>query len=90
MLPTIIEPFHSRMQQQGQNLQLNLPQNLLSLVSDRASCERLLVELLNNACEYTRSSGEIILSLSDRIATATIFTISNSLVLSGMQMKQYE
>jgi signal transduction histidine kinase len=78
MLPNLIESFRSRMQQQGQILQLNLPQNLPPLISDRASCVRILVELLNNACKYTNYGGEIVLSVSDKdVEALTIFTISN-------------
>ena len=85
-LPNMIEPFRSRIQQQGQILQLNLPQNLPPLISDRASCERILAELLNNACKYTSYGGEIVLSISDSVEPATIFTISNSAEILADQL----
>lgn len=62
-LPTIVEPFRVRTQQRNQNLQINLAPNFPTIVSDRASLERILAELLNNACKYTATGGEIVLSV---------------------------
>ncbi|MDB9375945.1 hybrid sensor histidine kinase/response regulator [Nodularia sphaerocarpa] len=81
-IPWIIEPFKVRIQQHQQTLQLNLPSNIPSLFSDGTSLERILSELLNNACKYTPSGGEIILSVdhnSSEIPSQTIITIRNSL-----------
>ncbi|OYE06209.1 hybrid sensor histidine kinase/response regulator [Nostoc sp. 'Peltigera membranacea cyanobiont' 232] len=80
-LTWMIEPFQIRVQQQQQNLQLNLPSNLPPLLSDGISLERILGELLNNACKYTPAGGEIILSVSyNSLETPakTIITTSNS------------
>ena len=59
-LPTIVEPFQVRTGQHGQTLQINLPPDLPPLVSNHASLERILAELLNNACKYTNAGGEIV------------------------------
>jgi PAS domain S-box-containing protein len=77
LLPTIIEPFRIRTRQRQQTLQINLPPDLPLLVSDRASLERILAELLNNACKYTPPGGEIVLRCQKSTEAATIFTISN-------------
>ncbi|MEH2234982.1 hybrid sensor histidine kinase/response regulator [Nostoc sp.] len=80
-LPWVIEPFQIRVQEHQQTLQLNLPANLPSLFSDGISLERILVELLNNACKYTPAGGEIVLSVSHNSSEAlakTIITTSNS------------
>ncbi|BBD59718.1 two-component hybrid sensor and regulator [Nostoc sp. HK-01] len=80
-LPWLIEPFQIRTQEHQQTLQLNLPENLPSLFSDRTCLERILVELLNNACKYTPSGGVIILSVSHEISEFSVkmlITISNS------------
>ncbi|MEH1937615.1 MAG: response regulator [Nostoc sp.] len=77
----VIEPFQIRVQEHQQTLQLNLPSNLPSLFSDGISLERILVELLNNACKYTPVRGEIILSVSynsSETPAKTIITTSNS------------
>ncbi|MGF1937922.1 MAG: response regulator [Nostoc sp. ChiQUE02] len=80
-LPWVIEPFQIRVQEHQQTLQLNLPPNLPPLFSDGISLERILIELLNNACKYTPAGGDIVLSVSHNSSEApakTIITISNS------------
>jgi PAS domain S-box-containing protein len=62
-LPSIIESFRTRIQQREQTIQLNLPPDVLPLVIDQASLERILAELINNACKYTCNAGEIVLSV---------------------------
>ncbi|MBE9007022.1 response regulator [Fortiea sp. LEGE XX443] len=88
-LPWVIEPFQTRTQEHQQTLQLNLPLNLPSLFSDRTSLERILVELLNNACKYTPAGGEIILSVSREVAEIpikTIITVSNSAEIPAAEL----
>jgi signal transduction histidine kinase/pSer/pThr/pTyr-binding forkhead associated (FHA) protein len=62
-LPTVLEAFQTRSQQRHQNLQIHCPSNLPSLQSNRHSIERVLAELLNNACKYTAADGEISLTV---------------------------
>ncbi|MCP2727470.1 sensor histidine kinase [Limnofasciculus baicalensis] len=61
-LPSIIEPFLPRINAQKQNLKIDLYADLPILILDGASLERIVVELLNNACKYTPSGGEITLT----------------------------
>ena len=78
-LPSIIAPFQVRIGQHQQLLQIHLPPDLPELVTDRTSLERILVELLNNACKYTPAGGEIILSVDYKSAQLTTqFCISNT------------
>lgn len=60
-LSKIIESFRTRSEQRQLCLQTNVHSPLLPLVSDRASLERIIAELLNNACKYTSAGGEIFL-----------------------------
>ncbi|MBU7586633.1 MAG: response regulator [Nostoc sp. TH1S01] len=88
-LPWLIEPFQIRTQEQQQTLQLNLPNNLPSLFSDRTSLERILVELLNNACKYTPGGGEIILSVSyetTETPAKMIVSITNSAEIPATEL----
>ena len=100
-LPSMVEPFRSRIDQRQLTLQINLPAEPTTLVSNRASLERILAELLNNACKYTPPSGVIILSVrQDKIddqgqwavesskstPPPTIFTISNSVEISAAEL----
>lgn len=52
-LSQIIKPFEERTHARHQQLQLKLDPNVPPLVSDVASLERVVTELLNNACKYT-------------------------------------
>jgi signal transduction histidine kinase len=58
-IPVLVEPFYQRAEAQQQTLQVHIPAQLPSVVSDQPSLERIMVELVNNACKYTPPTGEI-------------------------------
>lgn len=62
-LPTIVEPFLVRMQERQQTVQINLAPDFPPIISDRASLERMLTELINNACKYTPAGGKIVIGI---------------------------
>ncbi|MEB3337102.1 MAG: GAF domain-containing protein [Leptolyngbyaceae bacterium] len=67
-IPHVAEPFMERIRHQHQDLKIVTPEDLPPLSSDLPYLERILTELLHNACKYT-PQGESI----------TIFTqIANS------------
>ncbi|HEY9885506.1 MAG TPA: CHASE2 domain-containing protein [Thermosynechococcaceae cyanobacterium] len=72
-LPPIIQSFSQRAETQQQSLQMDLPPQLPALVSDQPSLERIVVELVNNACKYTPPDGEIKVSVN---LTAQYFELS--------------
>ncbi|HIK40652.1 GAF domain-containing protein [Thermoleptolyngbya sp. M55_K2018_002] len=61
-LPSIVEPFEARIQEQHQQLKVNLPQNLPSITTDLNGFKRILMELLHNACKYTPPHEQITLT----------------------------
>jgi len=63
-LPQVVKPFQDRAQNRQQILQIHLSPELPSLLSDASSLERILAELLNNACKYT-PPGETISVTAD-------------------------
>lgn len=74
-LPGIVEPFISRAQERGQILQTEMVDGLSPLITDRAGLGRIIAELLNNACKYTTSGGQILLNIRQQNnATATTET----------------
>ncbi|MEH2071844.1 MAG: ATP-binding protein [Nostoc sp.] len=88
-LPWVIEPFKIRIQEHQQTLQINLTPDLPSLFSHSTSLERILVELLNNACKYTPAAGEIVLSVrhdSSETPPKTTITISNSAEIPAKEL----
>jgi GAF domain-containing protein len=62
-LPSVIAPFLSRANTRQQFLNVEIPDKLPSLMSDRKTLERILAELLNNACKYTPPNGTIALQV---------------------------
>ena len=86
-LPNVVERFTARTQERQQTLQVNLTPDIPPLLSDSASLERMLPELLNNACKYTPCGGEIGLSVCYKSTEAvTIFTISNPTEIPADQL----
>ncbi|HEY9627944.1 MAG TPA: ATP-binding protein [Coleofasciculaceae cyanobacterium] len=61
-LTTLIEPFQERTQGCQQTLQLELMNDIPDLISDATCLERILAELLNNACKYTPPGEKIIVT----------------------------
>ena len=84
-LTDIVEPFRSRLLERQQTLQLNLSPDLPSLTSDPDALGRVLTELLNNACKYTRAGGEIFFNVNHQtnvfkdtlVWPVIVFTIGN-------------
>lgn len=61
-LGDIVKPFQLRMQNQQQQFTVVLSEHLPSLVTELAYLERIVCELLNNACKYTPPNEHIIVS----------------------------
>ena len=76
-LPSLIKPFLERTRSQQQRLELKLAAVLPPLVTDRSHLERILHELLQNACKYT-PAGEIITVTAQATATLLQLSVSNS------------
>ena len=81
----IIEPFEERSRQHNQNLQINIDTTLPPVFTDISSLERLLTELLTNACKYTPPGENITVN-------ATILTENLQLKVSnsGVEIPPHE
>lgn len=62
-LSQLVQPFLERAQNQQQVLTLNLPDRLPPIRTDLSRLERILAELLNNACKYTPAREQICLTV---------------------------
>jgi signal transduction histidine kinase len=62
-LPQVIKPFLARIATQQQNLQVNVSDRLTEITTDPISLERILGELLTNACKFTPPGGSIKLAV---------------------------
>lgn len=85
-IPHVAEPFTQRTQQYEQELKIDIPENIHPLVTDLSSLERIITELLYNACKYTPKKGLISISAQSVSTTKqgidcpyyVILTVSNS------------
>lgn len=55
----LVQPFQGRIASRGQTLSLRVFPNTLRITSDVNILQRILAELLNNACKYTAADGHI-------------------------------
>ncbi|MDX2214996.1 MAG: PAS domain S-box protein [Oculatellaceae cyanobacterium bins.114] len=61
-IPPLVTAFLERIQSQQQELILNIPDDLPVFYSHLESLNRVLTELLHNACKYTPSHQKIVIS----------------------------
>jgi signal transduction histidine kinase len=61
-IPHVVEPFLERAYNQQQHLQIDIADPLPPLSTDLSGLERILSELLHNACKYTPAGGTIRIS----------------------------
>ncbi|MBE9177180.1 CHASE2 domain-containing protein [Oculatella sp. LEGE 06141] len=76
-LPHLMESFHERADARQLTLILKLPIHLPALQSDESGLERLLVELINNACKYTPPHEMVTVEVTDT-PTHLCFSVTNS------------
>lgn len=76
-IPYFIEPFIERARQQQQQLEINIPEHIPSLTTDIFYVERILTELLHNACKYTPAGGTIALTAQVSLSALEV-RVSNS------------
>ncbi|MGA7937854.1 MAG: PAS domain S-box protein, partial [Kovacikia sp.] len=62
-IPHVLEPFEERIHTQQQQLQIQIPPTLPPITTDLSYLERVLTELLNNACKYTPLGETITVSV---------------------------
>jgi PAS domain S-box-containing protein len=58
-LPHVVEPFLEQINSHSQQLQITIPADLPPLTTDLTYLQRILSELLTNACKYTPAGGTI-------------------------------
>ncbi len=92
-LTRLVEPFRSRSHHRQQTLQIRISDTLPTLTTDQFALERVLAELLNNACKYTPPQGEIILSVgsiasSGDSAPDIIFSVANQAKIPAAELSR--
>ena len=78
-LPNVVNSFKPRASSRGQTISVNIPPDLPELISDLASIERVLAELINNACKYTPPDHSIhIAVVADPASNGVKFSVVNT------------
>ncbi|MBD2103724.1 PAS domain S-box protein [Leptolyngbya sp. FACHB-261] len=75
-IPDLIEPFQSRILERQQTFRVELASDLPPLISGRKELSRILSELLNNACKYTRPNGTITLKAQAIVGPVPMIAIA--------------
>lgn len=76
-IPEIVQLFLERTTNQQQELKIDLAEELPLLKSDVSMLERILTELLNNACKYTPAGEKITVSVCE-IENIVQLSVTNS------------
>ncbi len=84
-LPPIVEPFRELAICQQQQLILNITGEIPILETDITDLERIITELINNACKYTPAGERITVT-----ASATPETVQISISNSGVEITTSE
>ncbi len=78
VLPQLVEPFYRRTEPREQRLSLSIDPDLPICRSDRASLERIIAELINNACKYTPPHCEIRVAAKSTVDAFIELSVTNS------------
>lgn len=87
----LIEPFQARARDRQQHLRIELSPDLPPITTDRNTLERIIAELLNNACKYTSPAGEIVLSIQEHNPAQTAgitMTIRNQAEIPSAELSR--
>lgn len=90
-VPKFVNLFHSRAVERQHSVEVDISPDVPPLTSNLKVLERIMVELLNNACKYTSAGGEVILHFRhhpDLEPPVTIFTISNQAEIPAAALPQ--
>lgn len=75
-LPEIAERFSQRLNNQQQQLSIEVATEVPNLIGDSASLERIMIELLDNACKYTPPGEKIVIKAVEREQVMQISVIN--------------
>ncbi|WP_421658149.1 PAS domain S-box protein [Leptothermofonsia sp. ETS-13] len=88
-LPRVVGPFIERAGHQQQQLVIDIPAALPPVITDQSYLERILTELLNNACKYT-PAGETITVAAITTKEPPLPLLQISVTNSGVEIPLHE
>ena len=89
-LPHLAAPYRERATQQQQQLDLDIAPDLPALTTDFSHLERILAELLTNACKYTPQGASIRLSATLLTAAESTAAFQITVSNSGVEINSLE
>lgn len=89
-LNELVEPFFSRTAERQQHLIFQVAPDLPDLQTDRSALERILAELLNNACKYTSPGGKLLFCIEpewlDGGPAQIVFRVGNQAEIAATEL----
>lgn len=89
-----IDPFLERARSQEQTLQISIPSNLPVFATDPSHLDRIVTELLNNACKYTPAGEtiavtvQIVESADVRSQVLQMYVCNSGVEISGEELNR--
>ncbi|MBC7971240.1 MAG: GAF domain-containing protein [Verrucomicrobia bacterium] len=83
-IPGVVKPFVDRAQNQQQHLQIDIAP-VPPLITEQSYLERIVAELLNNACKYTPAGASIVVA-----ARTTVDGLKLSVTNTGVEIPKRE
>ena len=83
----IVQLFSKRAKQQQQKLDINLAPNLAAIETNPDILERILTELLNNACKYTPPGGNIAIQIELEEDILKLIVANSGVKLTEVELK---
>ncbi|MEM6869337.1 MAG: ATP-binding protein [Cyanobacteria bacterium P01_C01_bin.121] len=87
-LPNLVNGFRPRATSRGQDLTLSIPSDLPELLSDLASIDRILAELINNACKYTPPQHNIDVSVIGRPHSVQLRVVNTGVEIDAKEQQR--
>lgn len=90
-LPQTIAPFQERSRQYNQSLSWEISPSLPRLICEPTVLERIMAELLNNACKYTPAGEIILVKVEHKPKTVTDSNIVQiSITNTGVEISKHQ
>lgn len=88
LIPYIVQLFIPRAKQQQQQLTIDLPDNLPLIETNSNILERILTELLNNACKYTPQAEQIEVTVKLKPQNLRLIVANSGVKIEGSELER--
>ncbi len=87
-LPSLVNGFKPRANSREQQMTLDIPNDLPEFLSDLASIDRILAELINNACKYTPPGHDIRISVAGGASSIKLCVVNTGVEISEKEQQR--